>query len=106
MAEQTVETPKVEAVSSEPAVLPAELPVKRPKKPRGKPFQKGNDPRRNRSGNPIRAALDLKQVALKVLESEVKNRMDGKMYPVTEAILMDWAVSGEFNKQKTLLEIG
>lgn len=81
------------------------------KKPRGKgkPFQKGFDPRRNLDGPP-RKFDELREMVLNLFSetAEVKNDKGQTVGEITrlEAMFRRWLGSEDYNKQARALEIG
>jgi len=74
-------------------------------------FSKG-DPRINRKGRPktfdaLRSlAQDIAhEIGIKKDGSAVVSPIDGKPMTVVQAILMQWAMSPDFNKQKAFIEL-
>jgi hypothetical protein len=72
------------------------------KKPRGKPFAPGVDPRRNTKGTISNFAEGRKKA------QEVLNRKKSEASDMTvlEAIFEDWGKSKDLDKQKALVEYG
>ena len=71
--------------------------------PNSKPFVKG-DPRINRGGRP--KSFDAARALVLQLGNEVVSSADGKIVTTRfQAILRDWLVSGNFQKQKAALEL-
>jgi len=69
--------------------------------PKGVPFAKGDDPRRNLKGRP-RTFDQARALALEVLHKELQLK-DGSKVSVAEAILTGWAKTKQ--QQKDLIEL-
>ncbi len=74
------------------------------KKPRGKPFQKGHDPRRNTKG--AHKSFDDARALVQQLGNEIITSKDGSISMSRfQMIFKDWLSSGNFQKQKAAIEL-
>lgn len=74
------------------------------KKPRGKPFAKGDDPRRNTKGAP-KGWEEARKETIRLM-GEIISSADGAVkLSRFQMIVMDWLQSRNFQKQKAALEL-